>query len=134
MDKKIKEKFDAYPDNAKTRLLEIRTIILDTAQREGVGELTETLKWGQPSYLVKQGSTVRIDWTPRNPDKVSVFFNCKTTLIETFIEIYGADLQTMGNREIEIPIFGHIPVSELSACVSMSLRYHTIKHLPLLGA
>ncbi|MEH6556714.1 MAG: DUF1801 domain-containing protein [Oceanicoccus sp.] len=134
MDIKIKDKFDAYPDKAKTRLLEIRAIILDTAQREGVGELTETLKWGQPSYLVKQGSTVRINWAPKNPNKVSVFFNCKTTLVETFREIYGAGLQTVGNREIEIPISGHIPISVLSACVSMSLRYHTIKHLPLLGA
>lgn len=130
----VKEKFDSYPGEARKLLLEIRAAIFDTAAREEIGVITEILKWGEPSYLAKKGSTLRIAWKPKKPDKVSIFFNCKTTLVETFREIHGARLQTVGSREIEIPISGYIPMSELSACISMSLRYHAIKHLPLLGA
>ncbi|WP_185232758.1 DUF1801 domain-containing protein [Teredinibacter franksiae] len=134
MDIDVKEKFDSYPADARKLLLEIRSAIITTAAQEGVGNLIETLKWGEPSYIAKKGSTVRIDWKPKNPDKVSIFFSCKTNLIETFREIYGDRIKTVGNREIEIPISAFPPMPELRACLSMALRYHTIKHLPLLGA
>jgi hypothetical protein len=53
--------FDAYPKPVKAKLLALRRLILDTAKAtQGVGELEETLKWGQPSYLTtesKSGST-----------------------------------------------------------------------------
>jgi hypothetical protein len=130
----VQSKFDSYPEQARELLLQIRTAIFDTAKEDDVGELTETLKWGEPSYRAKKGSTIRIDWKPKNPDKVSLFFTCNTSLVETFREVYGDSLQTVGNREIAIPIFGAIPMPELKACLSMALRYHSIKHLPLLGA
>jgi hypothetical protein len=44
--------------------MQLRMHILDAAsETEGVGELEETLKWGQPSYLTKKpksGRTIRI--------------------------------------------------------------------------
>ena len=134
MQSDVKSKFDSYPEQARELLLQIRTAIFDTAKEDDVGELTETLKWGEPSYRAKKGSTIRIDWKPKNPDKVSLFFTCNTSLVETFREVYGDSLQTVGNREIAIPISGAIPTPELKACLSMALRYHSIKHLPLLGA
>jgi hypothetical protein len=54
--------FAAYPEKFKNKLLILRQLIFDTgAKTEGVGELEETLKWGEPSYLAKKGSTIRID-------------------------------------------------------------------------
>ncbi len=67
----LKRKFDSYPNEAKKLLLDIRTVIFDTAEHDGVGRIAETLKWGEPSYLAKNGSAVRIDWKPKSPDKVS---------------------------------------------------------------
>ena len=130
----VQSKFDSYPEEARQLLLQIRTAIFDTAKEDDVGEINETLKWGEPSYRAKKGSTIRIDWKPKNPDKISLFFTCNTSLVETFREVYGDSLQTVGNREIAIPISGAIPIPELKACLSMALRYHSIKHLPLLGA
>ena len=57
--------FKAYPPAVRTRLMALRDLVLDTAARTtGVGRLTETLKWGQPSYLTEEtrsGTTVRIE-------------------------------------------------------------------------
>ena len=57
--------FEAYPAAMRRRLLALRALVFDVAAKtEGVGRLTETLKWGQPSYLTEQtksGTTVRID-------------------------------------------------------------------------
>lgn len=53
--------FAAYPAGMRKRLLALRALVLDVAAKtEGVGPLTETLKWGQPSYLTdetKSGTT-----------------------------------------------------------------------------
>ncbi|MFC3701923.1 DUF1801 domain-containing protein [Reinekea marina] len=134
VDAEVKKKFDSYPDHVRNRLLDIRGLILEVAEADEVGEITEALKWGEPSYAAKKGSPIRIDWKPKNPEIFSIYFNCNTTLIETFREIYSESFQFVGNREMVFPLSEDIPISELKACISMSLRYHNIKHLPLLGA
>lgn len=130
----IKNKFDTYPEHVKVRLLEVRALIFEVREKESIDKITETLKWGEPSYLTKKGSTIRMGWKSKTPECVSMFFHCQTTLIETFKEVYGDTFQYIGNREIILPISGDLPLAELKACISMSLRYHSIKHLPLLGA
>lgn len=58
--------FDSYPEEMRVKLLFLRRLIYETAASlEEVGELEETLKWGEPSYLTpksKSGSTIRIAW------------------------------------------------------------------------
>jgi len=130
----IKEKLDLYPSKARERLNEIRNLIYKIAKEEQLGEITEDLKWGEPSYSVKKGSPIRMDWKSKQPNQVSLYFNCKTTLVETFKEIYRGSLQFEGNREIVLPISNSIPTNELKGCISKALRYHKIKHLPLLGS
>jgi hypothetical protein len=66
--------FKAYPEKARTKLMFLRQLILDTASSiRGVGEIEETLKWGEPSYLTpksKSGSTLRIDWKESQEDQL----------------------------------------------------------------
>ncbi|MBL4762138.1 MAG: DUF1801 domain-containing protein [Gammaproteobacteria bacterium] len=133
MEPAVEKKFESFPKNARLRLYEIRELIFDVANSDNVGTLTETLKWGEPSYLSTNGSTVRINWSSKNPKVVSIYFNCKTVLVETFRELFQGTFQYIGNREITLPLSKCIPVLELKACISMTLRYHKIKHLPLLG-
>lgn len=40
------------------------------AATDGVGEIEETPKWGEPAYVTKNksGSTVRMDWKQKAPD------------------------------------------------------------------
>jgi hypothetical protein len=51
-------KFDSYPEHLQPRLIGLRTLILSVAQDSAIGIIEETLKWGDPSYLVKGGRTL----------------------------------------------------------------------------
>jgi hypothetical protein len=65
----VKLVFDTYPEKVKTKLLNLRIIILETAtELEEIESLEETLKWGEPSYISKTGSTIRIDWKEKKPE------------------------------------------------------------------
>jgi len=130
----VEQKFKSYPDDIFIQLTRIRELIFSTAQRDGIYDLTETLKWGEPSYVSKIGSTVRFDWKAKNPEQYCVYFNCKTLLVETFKEVYGDTFSYGGNRAIIFQSGSSIPIIELGHCISMSRRYKKIKHLQLLGA
>ena len=130
----IQSVFDSYPHHVTRKLLEIRELIYEVAREDGINQLEETLKWGEPSYIAQSGSTIRIDWKSKHADRYFLFFNCKTTLIETFKEVYGDTFVFEGNRAIVLCLDQTAPKKELKHCLSMSLNYHKIKHLPLLGA
>jgi hypothetical protein len=134
MDSSIQGKFEGYPETAKFKLLAIRAAIYDIAAEESLGDITENLKWNEPSYQSKMGSAIRLDWKQRSPTTISVYFNCKTVLIDTFQEIYRDTFTFVGNRELVFQTSDELPMLELKACLSMALRYQHIKHLPLLGA
>ncbi len=134
MEQGVEDKFQQYPENVKVILLLIRQWILDIIEQERLGELEETLKWGQPSYLVKNGSTIRMDWSPKDPDEVHIFFICNTKLVDTFRELYSDTFIFQGNRAIVLPLDKSLPMNKLKRCMTMALTYHKIKHLPLLGA
>ena len=133
MNTDVKKKFDNYPEEALNHLHQIRSTILKLNNKNGIGEIEETLKWGEPAYCSANGSTVRIDWKSKYPDQCFVYFHCKTRLIDTFREIYGDLFNYEGNRAIVLKLDEDIPLEALEHCISLSLRYHKIKHLPLLG-
>jgi len=66
---KVEIKFEAYPKEVRNKLEYLRKLIIETATEiETIEEIEETLKWGEPSYLVKKGSTIRIDWKAKTPN------------------------------------------------------------------
>jgi len=87
-DPAVAKVFATYPTNIREKLLVLRVLIFETAAAtQGVGELEETLKWGEPAYITassKSGSTVRIDWKKSAPTQYAMYFNYQTNLIETF--------------------------------------------------
>lgn len=112
----------------RTRLLQVRDLIyLVAAETEGVGPLTETLKWGEPAYLTeasKSGTTIRLGAVKSAPGQCAVFFNCKTTLVETFRAHFADSLVFEGNRALLIPIKDDLPTEPLSLCLRAALTYH----------
>ncbi|PKF60740.1 hypothetical protein CW745_12755 [Psychromonas sp. psych-6C06] len=134
MELSVQLKFDQYPHRAKQVLLLLRETIFEVAEYHGIDDLQETLKWGEPSYLSKKGSTVRFDWKSKYPDQFCIYFNCKTSLIDTFKELYGDVFIFEGKRALVFNLNADVPWEPLKHCLSLSLRYHKIKHLPLLGA
>ncbi|MCJ8315421.1 MAG: DUF1801 domain-containing protein [Pseudomonadales bacterium] len=134
MDLSVQQKFSTYPEDVSILMNSLRDLIFNVAKQDGISNITETLKWGEPSYISKIGSTIRIDWKPKQADQICIYFNCKTSLIETFKEIYGDIFSYDGNRAIVFKTKQVLPYKELAHCISMSLRYKKIKHLELLGA
>ena len=63
-----------------------------------------------------------------------MYFNCNTSLVDTFRELYGDVFMFEGNRAIVFGEADEIPVAELKHCISLALTYHRVKRLPLLGA
>lgn len=130
----VASKFNSYPEHIREHLLALRQLILETAKETNdAGEITESLKWGEPSFASPKGSPIRIDWKEAKPDQYAMYFNCKTTLIETFKELFGDELQFESNRAIILKIDQELPAKELQLCISLALTYHQIKHLPMLG-
>ena len=127
--------FDEYPEHVRQKMLFLRQLVFDTAsETDNIGEIEETLKWGEPSYLTKGGSTVRMDWKKSQPAQYAMFFHCKTKLVDTFKELYGNTLHFDGNRAIVFNLEDKVPIDALKHCIVLSLTYHSRKTLPMLGA
>jgi len=124
----VQDKFIAYPDNIRPKMLQLRELIFTiAADLNGVGAITETMKWGEPSYIASQtksGTTIRIDWKKSTPNSYYMYFNCKTTLVANFKVIYGDIFTYGGNRSLILPCNADIPVKELSGCIAMALTYY----------
>jgi len=112
-------------------MLAVRDLIFDVAASiECVGELEEILKWGEPSYLTsesKSGTTIRIDWKPKNPDFYGIYVSCQTDLVKRFRHNYSDTLQFEGDRAILFPIAEPLPIEQLSQCIAAALTYHRDK-------
>ena len=134
MKKEVQDTFDSYPGHISLEMHQLRELILKVAEVHNLGEVEETLKWGEPSYLVKNGSAVRVDWKPKTPNQYFLLFHCQTKLIDTFREIYSDSLEFQGNRAIVLSINKCLPEKVIQHCVELAFRYKSIKHLPLLGA
>ena len=126
----VAQAFEACPLKLRQAVLALRKLILETAARtQGVGALTETLKWGEPAYLTNQsksGTTLRLGWdaTARS---ISLFVHCQTTLIGEWRDRYGDALNFVGNRELRLPADAPLPIDKLQHCVAMALTYHSRK-------
>ncbi len=123
--------FAAYPSALRDRLLRLRRLIFETAAAtEGVGRLTETLKWGQPSYLTttsKSGTTIRIDAVKSAPGRYALYVHCQTNLVSTFCEIYPDVLTCEGNRAVLFDVDQAVPEEPLRHCIALALTYHLRK-------
>ncbi|MCR9303973.1 DUF1801 domain-containing protein [Vibrio diabolicus] len=133
MDKVVKDRFDEYPENARVRLEELRNLVFQVASELELGEVDETLKWGEPSYSVKTGSPLRMDWKLKSPNNYYLFFNCQTKLVDTLRELYGDELVFQGNRAIVLSLSKPLPETVIKSCLELALTYHQRKNLPLLG-
>jgi Domain of unknown function (DU1801) len=119
--------FDSYPPALRKQLLVLRQLILHTAaSTQGVGEIEETLKWGEPAYVTtqtKSGSTVRLD-CKKDQARYAIYFNCNTTLVDTFRSMFPHTFEFEGNRALVFALKDALPTKELAFCIAMALTYH----------
>lgn len=120
----LRSAFDAVPDDVRRRWIELRELVLETAaQTEGAGPVTESLKWGEPSYAVRSGTPIRLGWKPSSPGIVRLLVHCQTDLVARWRELYGETLTFEGTRAIALPLVGKLPREELTHCIAMALTY-----------
>ena len=122
-----------YPPLAQNYALKLRALILETAQQdERIGPLTETLKWGEPSYLTektKSGTTLRFAWKEKHPAKIGIFVSCQTSLITSFQDQFHGELNFEGTRAIWLGLDKPLPRDILAICIAKTLTYHLNKDL-----
>ena len=117
---KVDAVFANYPDFVRDKMQALRELVLETAEEtEGVYQLEETLKWGEPSFVTKDGSTLRMDWKEKTPDQYAMYFHCSSRLVDAFRLVFKLNQK--------------IPKAELKECIKATLTYHKVKQLITLG-
>eukprot|EP00389_Voromonas_pontica_P004214 GDKH01006267.1.p1 GENE.GDKH01006267.1~~GDKH01006267.1.p1 ORF type:complete len:117 (+),score=2.71 GDKH01006267.1:287-637(+) len=115
-------------------MLHLRKLVLDTASEiDMLEKLEETLKWGEPSYVTKYGSTLRMDWKEKSPNQYAMYFKCTSKLVPTFKILFKDKFNFEKDRAIVFKLNDDIPETELKQCITTALTYHKVKKLPLLG-
>ena len=123
--------FDAFPRAPRRKLLQLRNLIYTTAAKNSdIGPVSETLKWGQPSYLPvkpRLGTPVRLSWSEKTPDTIHLLVHCQTTLVDTYRTLVGDELTFEGNRAVVVPIKTALPKAALALCIQAAFTYHQNK-------
>ncbi len=130
----VAAKFKSYPTPFKKKVEYLRKLIIATAKEiPELQNLEETLKWNEPAYLTKKGSTIRIDWKPKKPHQYAIYFKCTSKLVKTFRSVFGEKFNYEKNRAIVFRLEDPVPEKELKQCIAAALQYHVVKELPDLG-
>ncbi len=127
-------KLESYPDFVRDNLKYLRELVIETAEETPeITELEETLKWSEPSFLTKTGSTLRMDWKKKTPNQYQMYFKCTSRLVEAFKLVFGDLFEYENNRAIIFQLDQEIPATELKKCIKATLMYHKVKNDLTLG-
>ncbi len=130
----VESRFNNYSEEIRDKILNLSHLIIEVAEEvKEINSLEETLKWGEPSYITKIGSTIRIDWKEKKPDQYAMYFQCTSKLVPAFKAAFKDLFQFEGSRAITFRLDEEIPETELKKCIKAALTYHRVKKEPLLG-
>ncbi|MCI5109726.1 MAG: DUF1801 domain-containing protein [Marivita sp.] len=118
----VQEALDRFDAPRKSLLEQLRALIFDVAAgAPEAGPVTETLKWGQPSYASARGTPLRLGLTADgNP---AVFAHCQSRVIPEARSLFAEDLQFEGNRAIVLRVDAPIPEDALRQVIHAALTY-----------
>ncbi|QFT59564.1 hypothetical protein FIU94_12085 [Sulfitobacter sp. THAF37] len=117
----------SWPLPARDALWACRAVFHATAEQTGIGPLEESLKWGQPAWrprAPRTGSTLRMGWTPDDPDRISLFVDCKTDLAARMAEIYPDIGANDNRRQIRLDLTRPLPDQAIAHLSQMTFCYH----------
>ena len=125
--KEVECVFDKYPTKISKKLLQLRESIYQVSQEhDQIGNIEETLKWDNPSYLTsspKSGTTIRLSNTRSDKRKYAISVHCQSTLIAEFKEVYP-ELNYDGNRSIIFDANEKIKKDVVEHFIYLALTYH----------
>jgi len=124
-DPMVSSVFAGFAYAERKALLKIREHVFEVAsQTPEIGEITESLRWGQPAYLTsvsKSGSTLRLGVLKQGG--IAVFTHCQTTIMSDFREV-APELDFEGNRAVRFAITEVLPMEKLDILIHRALTYH----------
>jgi hypothetical protein len=127
----VRKAIEAYPKDARIYALKLRSLIFAIAHSDDrVGELRETLKWSEPAFLPhspKSGTTIRVAWKDKYPDKIGLFVPCQTSLISDFAALFPDPFIYEGNRAIWLDLNAPLENDILALFIKNALTYHLEK-------
>lgn len=126
MPEEISQAMARYQPSSRAVLEVVRDLVFEAAdEHPQIGPVSETLKWGEPSYLTpvtKAGSTLRLSQT-RKDEKPALFVNCKTDLIAQFRTLYPDTFMYDGVRALIVDGPPEMVREELKHCIALTLTY-----------
>lgn len=115
-----------YPADARAGVLRLRALIYEVAEEvPSAGEIEECLKWGQPAYLAKTGSTLRIG--VHKKAGFALFAHCQTTIIAAYAQAFPGWDRIDGNRAMLFDSPEQIEPARLAKLIRYALTYHAQK-------
>jgi hypothetical protein len=126
----LADRISNWPAAAQDTLLQCRAIFQEVADQADIGSLDETLKWGQPSWRPgkpRTGSTLRMDWNPKFPDRLSLFVDCKTDLAARMQTLYPNLTENDGRRHLAVSLDAPLPKQAIAHLADMTFTYHRAK-------
>jgi len=114
--------FKSFPDDVRGGLLQLREQIFSVAKTsESIAPITEALRWGQPAYLSKTGSTLRLG-IPKTGG-FAIYAHCQTTIIGDFAQMFPEGFKVEGNRAVYFDDVWEIDSDKLHFLISNALTY-----------
>ncbi len=123
----VKKAYDNYPRKITDKLLVMRELIFRIAgESDEIGQIEETLKWDNPSYLThapKSGTTIRLSAVRADEEKYAMSVHCQTSLVSDFRQMYP-ELDYDGNRSLVFNVNAKLPLATVEHFISSALTYH----------
>lgn len=117
----VKKTIAGFPKPAREIADALRQLIVETASELEVAELTESLKWGHPSFAASKGTPLRIG--PHKSGDCALFAHCQSSVISTFAQLHGHQFKIDGNRAVILQAGDHPPLEELRPLIAHALTY-----------
>jgi len=120
--------YKSYPKLLRSKLLALRQLIFETADTMDGVEISETLKWGEPSYNAsgKIGTPIRLGPT-KKADQYGLYVHCQTKLIDEFRETRPDAFRYSGTRALLFGLEDEPATIDLREFIMAALTYHQRK-------
>lgn len=119
----VKDVFNSAPSQVQTGMHRLRDLIFEVAQDIDRGlTVSETLKWGQPSFVVQGGSPLRI--AARKEGGFALYAICQTSLIGDFAETFPNMDKIEGTRAVLFDNIDEIDDARHGLLIRHALTYH----------
>lgn len=120
--------YKSYPQSLRSKLLGFRQLIFEAAADMDGVKITETLKWGEPSYAANGGIGTPIRLAPaKEPDHVGIYVHCQTSLINDFRASRPGAFRYSGTRALLIGPDDRPAEKDLRDFIAAALTYHRNK-------